>query len=504
MPEVLKTTDVLVVGAGVMGIGIVQVAAQSGYSVLLYDICADTVVKAIEDLSLMFNKLISKGKMTQQSAEDSLARIQPVSSLSEVTSCKLVVEAIVENLEIKRNLFLELDGFVPTDCIFATNTSSISITAIANGLNHPERLVGMHFFNPVPLMNLVEVVSGLQTSVETADRIFQISRDWGKHPVHTRSTPGFIVNRIARPFYAESLELLHQCATTPETLDTCVRGAGFKMGPCELMDLIGHDTNFAVTTSVYQSNFADKRYKPSLVQKELVEGGMLGRKSGQGFYTYPREAVAGNPNQKNRGVPRSEKTVTVHGDCFVTQRFKQALNDANISYSVASDSDWVGLKVDGNQQLRLTDGECASAKGNNVALFDLPLLEPSLEHVTALAISFSSRIIDVWRDESLQWLRFFGFEPYIVADLPGLIVARTVAMIINEAADAVHQNVCSPDAADSAMKLGVSYPRGPFEWLAQWGAGRVVQTLDALADFYRSERYRVSPWLRHLVWQQAV
>ncbi len=171
--------------------------------------------------------------------------------------------------------------------MLATNTSSISVTALANGLAHPGRLVGMHFFNPVPLMKLVEVVSGLHTGTEVAAAIFDLAKAWGKVPVHARSTPGFIVNRIARPYYAETLALLLEQAATPQVLDACLRAAGFRMGPCELMDLIGHDTNFAVTCSVYDANFQDKRYAPSLVQREMVEGGLLGRKSGRGFYAYP-------------------------------------------------------------------------------------------------------------------------------------------------------------------------------------------------------------------------
>jgi 3-hydroxybutyryl-CoA dehydrogenase len=174
--------------------------------------------------------------------------------------------------------------------VLATNTSSISVTAIANGLQHPGRLVGMHFFNPVPLMKLVEVVSGLQTDASVAEAIFELSLAWGKVPVHARSTPGFIVNRIARPYYAETLALLQEQAATPQVLDACLRAAGFRMGPCELMDLIGHDTNFAVTNSVYEANFQDKRYMPSLVQREMVDGGLFGRKSGRGFYTYPEGA----------------------------------------------------------------------------------------------------------------------------------------------------------------------------------------------------------------------
>ena len=497
MSDVLKKSHLLVVGAGVMGIGIAQVAAQSGHSVLLYDNRENAASEAIKKLRNTFDKLVSRGKLTEQDAGSAMALIRPVVNLSEVASCQLVVEAVVESLEIKRSIFHNLEDIVSTKCILATNTSSLSITAIANGLKHPERLVGMHFFNPVPLMKLVEVVSGLQTSAEIAEQVYRLATDWGKYPVYARSSPGFIVNRIARPFYAEALELLQQRSTEPAVLDACFRDAGFKMGPCELMDLIGHDVNFAVTKSIYQANYSDKRYKPSIIQQELVEGGLWGRKSGQGFYQYPGESVENSPMDNSSPNEVSENTVILHGDNFVARMLEDRLENMKISYSVCTDSDWTGLDIDG-RQLRLTDGACASKMGRDRVVFDLPLNHNSGD---ALAVAFSNRISDEWREESLNWLRWFGFEPQAVADLPGLVVARTIAMIINEAADAVQQGVCSEEAADNAMKLGVNYPQGPFEWLSRWDAGYVVKILEELADFYRGERYRVSPKLRHLVWK---
>ncbi|HJW12268.1 MAG TPA: 3-hydroxyacyl-CoA dehydrogenase NAD-binding domain-containing protein, partial [Albitalea sp.] len=278
--------NVLVVGAGIMGAGIAQVAAQAGHRVRLYDSRDGAATDAKRKLAATFDGLVTKGKLAPEAAQATLARIEPIAALAEARDCALVVEAIVENLEVKRDLLRQLESVVASDCILATNTSSISVTALANGLAHPRRLVGMHFFNPVPLMKLVEVVSGLHTDAAVAEQIFALSRAWGKVPVHAKSTPGFIVNRIARPYYAETLALLLERAAEPQVLDACLKAAGFRMGPCELMDLIGHDTNFAVTHSVYEANFFDKRYLPSLVQRDLVDGGLLGRKSGRGFYRY--------------------------------------------------------------------------------------------------------------------------------------------------------------------------------------------------------------------------
>jgi 3-hydroxybutyryl-CoA dehydrogenase len=243
-----KGSIVGVVGSGAMGAGIAQIAAASGYQVRLFDTRADAVAKAIADIGKTYGKLIEKGRMGAAEADLARERLQAVAELDQLNDAAIVVEAIVENLDIKRKLFLDLESVVSDTCILATNTSSISITSIAAPLSRPERLVGMHFFNPVPLMALVEVISGLATSSDAAETVFATAEAWGKEPVHARSTPGFIVNRVARPYYAEALRLLNERAADPATLDAVMRDCGgFRMGPFELMDLIGHDVNFSVT-----------------------------------------------------------------------------------------------------------------------------------------------------------------------------------------------------------------------------------------------------------------
>jgi 3-hydroxybutyryl-CoA dehydrogenase len=494
-------TPVLVVGAGIMGAGIAQVAAQAGHPVFLHDAREGAASQARERLATTLQGLVAKGRLAADAADAAIARITPVAVLADAAGAGLVVEAIVEDLEAKRGLLRELEALLPADAVLATNTSSISVTAIAGGLAHPQRLVGMHFFNPVPLMKLVEVVSGLQTEGAVADAVFELARAWGKTPVHAKSTPGFIVNRIARPYYAEALQLLLEQAAAPAVIDACLRGAGFRMGPCELMDLIGHDTNFAVTQSVYAANFQDKRYMPSLVQAEMVAGGLLGRKSGQGFYRYGDGAASGAPALPAFEPARAPyaQRVVLHGVGPIADRLTLAL--AGQAFERDTASGWTGLEVDG-AQLRLTDGRCASAIGAEVAVFDLPI-HPALggsEPGTPLAWALSDRASGAWAAAAAQWLRAAGLHGQRVADVPGLVVARTTAMLVNEACDAVHQGVCSEDGADAAMKLGVNYPAGPFEWLARWDAVRIVQLLDALAATYRGERYRVSPALRRRAW----
>ncbi|CAM3843785.1 3-hydroxyacyl-CoA dehydrogenase [Roseateles saccharophilus] len=488
----MKTLDdVLVIGAGVMGIGIAQVAAEAGHRVFLFDAREGAAAQARDTLAAQLDQLVAKGRRSRAAADATLGLLTPVAQLRDAACAGLAIEAIVEKLEAKRGLLAELEGLLGDDAILASNTSSISITKIAAGLRRPERVVGMHFFNPVPLMRLVEVVRGLQTSDEVVRRVTEMAVAWGKTPVTALSTPGFIVNRIARPYYAEALMLLQERAAAPEALDACLRAAGFRMGPCELMDLIGHDTNFSVTTSVFEANFFDRRFTPSLVQRELVDGGLLGRKSGRGFYRYPEGAPA--PTAAEMSAPDPAKPVTIHGSDPLAAQFLATLKARGCSVVHRPDSAWTGLEVGGARLVR-TDGRTArelqrTAGAGDVAVFDEVLGPPG-------ALAFATAGDPAWRQRAAGWLHLLGFQPIAVEDAPGLVVARTLAMLVNEAADAVQQGVCSPAGADAAMRLGVNYPQGPFEWLDRMGAARVVALVESLDNHYRGERYRVSPGLR--------
>jgi 3-hydroxybutyryl-CoA dehydrogenase len=496
---------VAVIGAGVMGVGIVQVALLAGHPVALFDTREGAAAAAAEQLVVTLVKLADKGKLTSEDVASARERLRVVGALSELADAALVIEAIVENLAVKQALLRDLEAVVADDCVLASNTSSLSITAVARGLRLPGRAVGMHFFNPVPLMRLVEVVSGLATEPAVADAIHTLSQDWGKTAVHAKSTPGFIVNRIARPFYAETLALLQEQAATPATIDACVRGAGFRMGPCELMDLIGHDTNFAVTQSVYDANFQDKRYQPSLVQREMVDGGLLGRKSGRGFYRYPEGAAkAADVDVEATALP--DVPLVLHGSGAMAELLAGRLDSAGLAFARA-EADEVSLQV-GDGLLLPTDGRCAAERAAalglaQVALFDWPVgpaAIPSAKPVVALAWTAAPLSSDDFQARAAAVLRALGWAPQRIGDVPGLVVARTIAMLVNEASDAVEQGVCDAAGADAAMTLGVNYPAGPFAWLAQWGAPATTRLLDALDAFYRGERYRVSPRLRRATW----
>ena len=291
-----SSTVVGVIGAGTMGSGIAQVAAQAGHVTYLYDTRPGAAESALASLSKTFDKLVEKGKFTKEEAASVLARIKPANDLKQLASCGLVIEAIVEDLAIKKKLFADLEAIVGPYAILATNTSSLSVTAIAAACTKPGRVIGLHFFNPAPLLPLIEVVPGLASDAQLANRCTKLMAAWGKTPVICKDTPGFIVNRVARPFYGEAIRIYEEGLADMPTIDRAMKEiGGFKMGPFELMDLIGNDVNFTVTKTVWENFFYDPRYKPSFTQQRMVEAGWLGRKTGCGYYTYEQGQVQERP-----------------------------------------------------------------------------------------------------------------------------------------------------------------------------------------------------------------
>ena len=501
---------VAVIGSGAMGAGIAQVAAAAGYRVKLYDTRPEAVSKALADIGKMYAKLAEKGRMTALQAQDATARLQAAGSLNEVAGAALVVEAIVENLDVKRSLFADLEALVSESCILATNTSSISVTAIAAKLRRPERLVGMHFFNPVPLMALVEVISGLATSEAVAATVYDTSIAWGKMPVHAKSTPGFIVNRVARPFYAEGWRLLSEQAGDAATIDAVLREAGgFRMGPFELMDLIGHDVNFSVTQSVFGAYFNDPRFTPSVLQQEMVNAGFLGRKSGRGFYRYGEGA--GIPAAREESAQPRPEVVALssavgsdgRGHSGIVHALVQRLEASgiNVTSRVTLEgqvSDTAPALHCNGAAIYLTDGRSATQRAHDNQHADTVLFDLALDYATAkrVALARADQCSEVAYNAAVGLFQAAGFTVTRLDDVPGLAVMRTVAMLANEAADAVNQGVCTAAAVDIAMQKGVNYPRGPLAWADAVGVQHVVTVLHHLAQGYGEDRYRVSPLLR--------
>ena len=289
-----------IIGSGTMGAGIAQVAAQHGNQVIVIDTNLVALEKAKKGIDTTLQKLVDKQKITAEKSVEISNAITWNNQFEVLKNCDLIIEAIVENLTIKQNLFAELEAIVSDECILATNTSSLSITSIAANCNKPERVIGVHFFNPAPVMELVEIVPALQTSAATTSKAISIIDSWNKKTVTTKDTPGFIVNRIARPFYSEAIRIYEEGMASIETIDYAMKTiGGFKMGPFELMDLIGHDVNYMVTETVWTSFYFDPRYTPSFTQKRLVEAKWFGKKSGRGFYNYADGAIKNDPESKD-------------------------------------------------------------------------------------------------------------------------------------------------------------------------------------------------------------
>ncbi|WP_333849403.1 3-hydroxyacyl-CoA dehydrogenase PaaH [Leclercia sp.] len=457
---------VAVIGSGIMGAGIAEVAASHGHPVLVYDINAEAISRAIDGIRSRLASRVARGKLSAQASEQTLQRLIPVTDIHALAAADLVIEAASEQMAVKKALFAQLAEICPANTLLTSNTSSISITAIAAELRHPERVAGLHFFNPAPVMKLVEVVSGLATSAEVVEQLSQLAVNWGKQPVRCQSTPGFIVNRVARPYYAEAWRALEEQVAAPEVIDAALRdGAGFPMGPLELTDMIGQDVNFAVTCSVFNAFWQERRFLPSLVQQELVLAGRLGKKSGQGVYNW-----------------RSDKPAV---------NWLETVGDTWSAMHVQRRSDGV-TEID-DLLLIETQGETAQALANRYGQ-PVVVVDRQEGDVAVIAAAASNPVYATLK--AVWHLQQQGKRVLQVADYPGLLIWRTVAMIVNEALDALQKGVASEQDIDTAMRLGVNYPRGPLAWGEQLGWQRLLILLENLQRHYGEERYRPSSLLR--------
>lgn len=477
---------VAVVGTGTMGQGIAQVALVAGHPVRLYDAVPGRAREAAAAIEGRLGRLVEKGRITAAERDAALVRLHPAEELTELADAALVVEAVLEQLDVKRELFTAIEEIVAEDCLLATNTSSLSVTAVAGALRHPGRFVGLHFFNPAPLLPLVEVVSGFATEEAAATRAYETAKAWGKTPVRCADTPGFLVNRIARPFYAEAFAVYEERGADPATIDAVLReSGGFAMGPFELTDLIGQDVNEAVTRSVWESFFQSPKFTPSLAQRRLVEAGLHGRKSGRGWYAYGDGAV--RPEPHTAGPADAPEAVTVVGDLGPAAELVAMMREAGIEVrSVESGGPYIGLPGEG--QLVPADGR-TSVEYADVVYFDLAL---DYRGATRIALSASEDTSTRAVSEAVGLFQKLGKQVSVIGDVPGMIVARTVAMLADLAADAVARGVATPEDVDTAMRLGVNYPLGPVEWSRRLGQDWAYDLLSAMHERCPGGRYAPS------------
>ena len=501
-----------VVGAGTMGAGIAQVAAQAGLEVLMYDIGQAPLEAGLGRIKSSLDRLVQRGKLAPEARDGALARIFTTSALVNFHDVDFVIEAAPEVLELKKTIFQELDRVCRPDVVLATNTSSLSVTEIGALTNRQALVSGMHFFNPVPLMKLVEVVRGARTSPEAAQLTTELTLKLGKTPVQAKDTPGFIVNRIARPFPGEALRLLGENIAGIRQIDRVAKlAAGFRMGPFELMDLVGMDINLAVNRSVFEQFFYEPRFRPHPLQSQMVKANLLGRKTGAGWYQYEGDQVVdgpqgaefyGSPGPKPEGI----ETVYVQGDDALEGLVREAgytLTDIPLDADliILSGYEPIACRPDA---LLLVEASATpvtmiagaeEGAGRIVGYGGIPGLDR--RQIVELAVGMRTETA-AWQ-QAARFFQSIGRDVEVIHDGPGLIAPRLIACLVNEAAYALMEGVATAADIDTALRLGVNYPLGPLEWADAIGPDRILEILGGLHRITGDDRYRPCPYLKMLV-----
>lgn len=506
MQPIAVEDPVAVLGAGTMGEGIAEVAARAGHPVRLYDVRDGAVARALESIRARVGRDVDRGRLDPTEASAVLARVTGAATVNDLEGCRLVVESVVESLATKREVLRAVEDVVDKgtdDALLATNTSSVSVTAIGAVLRRPERFLGLHFFNPAPRMALVEVVRGDATAPAVVEAGVELVRAWGKTPVVCTSTPGFVVNRVARPFYGEAQRVVELGATDPATVDAVLHEAGgFPLGPFALADLVGQDVNLTVTRSIWEQTYHDPRYAPTVLQTRLVDAGRLGRKSGRGVFTYDGGAAL-DAEPQTAPPKRAPRHVEVRDYDFgpMTPFLDRiAAGGVEVEHVAMSDEEVFdelpGLRLPGDGLLRVTDGSTARSWALE-APGGVVLLDWAHDPATCTRVALMApRDVEVEvLDAAIGLCQAAGVEVSVIGDVAGGIVARTVAMLVNEAVDLVARGEASATDVDVAMLLGTGYPSGPLEWGDRVGGVRVAAVLGELDEETPTGRYRVSPRL---------
>jgi 3-hydroxybutyryl-CoA dehydrogenase len=504
-----------VVGAGTMGNGIAQLAVLAGARTLLHDPDHAALDRGVTALHANLAKGAERGRWTAADADAATARLEPTHTLEALAPAEVVIEAAPERLELKRELFARLAEIVSPECVLASNTSSIPITAIAGAVVHPERVVGMHFFNPAPLMRLLEVVAGEDSGEAALATARALGDAMGKVTIDAADGPGFLVNRVNRPFGLEALRLVTERLATVEQVDRIARlGGGFRMGPFELMDLVGVDVGFDVSKSFHELSFGEPRWRPSPLSARMVAAGRTGRKSGRGFYDY-RE---GPHRPEDPPTPQAElpsapggPVVVIAGEIplahLLLERAEEAGWDARTPSEADGDVPFLILDcgtteddppLQGGPQAICCHAGSLLALDSGGAAVGFHALWP-LEPGGLVELTRGPESLDAAATAAERFFATLGLHTEWVGDAPGLVLGRIVCQLVNEAAFAVGEGVGTPADVDAGMVHGLNHPRGPLGWGDAIGLDHVVAVLDGLFDEYREERYRAAPLLRRLV-----
>ena len=487
-----------VVGVGAMGKGIVQIAAQAGVKVIMFDQNLEAAHAARDTLAAVWDKLVAKEKMTPAQAEQALANVHVAQTLGELADCDLVIEAIIERLDAKQALFRELEGVVSPDCAIVSNTSSLSVTAIASTCSRPERVAGYHFFNPVPLMKVVEVIDGLRSDPAVGDALMALSERMGHTAVRARDMAGFIVNHAGRGLSTEGFRVVQEGVTTYETVDDIMREqCGFRMGPFELMDLTGLDVSHAVMESVYRQFYDEPRFRPSPLGALRVAGGMYGRKTNSGFYEYLDGKKKELPMLK---VPEVAELPAVwisptheQGHQMAMQLFT-ALGATIQTGSRPNPNDLIVVTPYGEDISTVVSRERLDAK-RTVGVDTFSTLTPPRRRT----LMVSPATTPEWRDKAHAIIAADQVAVSLIQDSPGFVAQRVLATIVNIGCDIAQQNIASPIDIDRAVKLGLNYPEGPLTLGDKLGPARVLEILRNMHAVTLDMRYRPSLWLQRRV-----
>ncbi len=486
--------SVAIVGAGAMGQGIAQIVAQSDCHAVLYDVQRAAADTARNNLLALWQGQVKKGRISAQDAERFATRVSVAGDLAQLQPCELVVEAIVERLDVKVSLFKQLEGIVPTSTVLASNTSSLSIAAIGAGLAHPERFIGFHFFNPVALMKVVEVIAGLRTAPEVATRLFNFAQQLGHTAVMAKDSPGFIVNHAGRGYGTEALRVVSEGIADFATVDRILRDqAGFKMGPFELMDLTGLDVSQPVMESIYQQFYDEPRYRPSAIAAQRLAAGLTGRKVGEGFYRYldGKAQVADEPP-----VPVVETLPPVWVSPRAARRVELLLLLKNLGAQIETGQSpsphaltlVAPLGFDVTTVAVVERLDPARTVGIDM------LIDDATTKRRVLATNPATR--SDMRDAAHALFARDGKAVSVIRDSGGFVTQRVVAHIVNIASDICQQGICSPGDLEKAVTLGLGYPQGPLAMGNLYGPTNVLEVLFNMQTVYGDTRYRPSPWLR--------